>query len=392
MTSIVQEIEEINDFEALPGYREVWNRLLTQTPEAHFFQSWDWLTTYWAYFQADQKLRVFLHLEAGEPIGFVPLVVRPEKTRVGRIRVLTYPLDEWGSLYGPIGPEPAKTLQAALEHLRHSRRDWDLLELRWVGPEDEAEGRTRQALEAVGFRPIRTVWNQTAVVELADGQAGWERYLARRSAKWRANLRTAEKKLAALGPVEYIRYRPLGEPAGQTDPRWDLYEACYQIAQRSWQGGSETGTTLCHPQVRDFLRQVHASAARLGAVDMNLLYVGGRPAAFAYNYVWQGRVYGLRCGFDPQAAHDGAGNVLLAWAIRDSFFRNDHLYDLGVGYLETKRTWMTCLRPIYRYSCFPSRRLRMLPIRWKRQWQAWTEIADSTKTSEPPSGGGAGAF
>jgi CelD/BcsL family acetyltransferase involved in cellulose biosynthesis len=375
-------IEEIHHVETLVEYREVWNRLLDQTPQAHFFQSWDWLVAYWKYFQADQQLRVFLHQEGGRLIGIVPLVVRREKTRVGRIRVLTYPLDEWGSVYGPIGPEPCQNLQAALERLRHSRRDWDLLELRWVGPEDEANGRTRQAMESAGFRPIRTVWNQTAVVELANGQAGWERYVAQRSAKWRTNLRTAEKKLAALGPLEYIRYRPLGETAGQADPRWDLYEACYQIAHRSWQSSSETGTTLCHPEVRDFLRQVHVAAARLGAVDINLLYVGGRPAAFLYNYVWQGRVYGLRRGFDPQVAQAGTGNFLLAQAIRDSFLRNDVQYDLGVGSLETKRTWMTRLMPIYRYSWFPSRSLRMLLLRWKRQWQAWTKRTDSSESAK----------
>lgn len=383
---------EVNDLQALAGYRTAWNRLLAQTPGGHFFQSWEWLTAYWSHFQADQQFRVFLHREGQDVIGVVPLVVRPEKTRIGRVRVLTYPLDEWGSFYGPIGPEPAKTLQAAMEHLRRCPRDWDFLELRWISPTDESAGWTRQALEAAGFYPIRTLWNQTAVVELAGGQAGWERYVAQRSAKWRAHLRAAEKKLAALGPLEYVRYRPLGESAGQTEPRWDLYEACYQIAQRSWQGSSETGTTLCHPQVRDFLRQVHEAAVRLGAVDMNLLSVAGRPAAFAYNYVWQGRVYGLRCGFDPQAAHEGAGNVLLAWAIRDSFSRNDVLYDLGVGYLETKRSWMSRLLPIYRYSYFPSRRPRMLLIRWKRQWQARSETAEAPQNCESSSKNVAGAF
>lgn len=366
--------EEINRFEALSQYREAWNRLLGETPQAHFFQSWEWFAGYWAYFHGEQRLRVFIH-GAEEPIGIVPLVVRPEKTRVGRIQVLTYPLDEWGSYYGPVGADSGSSLQAALEHVRHTACDWDLLELRWVSPEDVAERRTLRAFQGAGFRPIRTLWNHTAVVELSDGQAGWERYLSQRSAKWRANLRTAEKKLAALGPVEYVRYRPQG--ADQADPPGDFYEACYRIAERSWQARSSTGTTLCHPQVRTFLREVHAAATRLGAVDINLLYVAGRPVAFTYNYVWQGRVYGLRRGFDPQVAHAGAGNVLLAWAIRDSFLRNDRLYDLGVGYLETKRTWMTRILPIYRYSCFPSASARMLLVQWKRQWQAWRQSQDS---------------
>jgi len=364
-------LEEFTQWESLAGYRQLWNDLLAQTPGAQFFQSWDWLDAYWRSYRADQQLRVFLGWEGGRLRGILPMVIRSEKTRIGRVRVLGYPLDDWGSFYGPIGPEPAQTLQAVLDYLRSGPAEWDLLELRWISPEDEAAGWTRQALAGAGLKAIRTLWDQTAVVDLADGQAGWQRYVASRSAKWRGNLRRAEKKLAALGPVEYVRYRPLGQSAGQDDPRWDLYEACYRIAERSWQARSETGTTLCHSQAREFLRQVHEGAARLGAVDINLLYVGGQPAAFLYNYVWQGQVYGLRRGFDPQVAPQGAGNVLLAWALRDSFLRNDRLYDLGVGYLETKRAWMTRLVPIYRYSYVPPGRLRMVLIRWKRRWQAW---------------------
>ncbi len=364
-------VQEFHHLAPLMGYREVWNRLLAQTVGAHFFQSWDWLAAYWDHFHIDQHLRVFFHWEDENLVGIVPMVVRQEKTRIGRLRVLTYPLDDWGSFYGPIGPEPAKTLQAVLEHLQGPQRDWDLLELRWISPEDEEASWTRQALEAAGLKAIRSLWNQTAVVDLGDGPLGWERYLASRPSKWRANLRRAEKKLAQIGSLEYVRYRPLGQSAGQTDPRWDLYEACCQITQRSWQGSSATGLGLCHPKVRAFLRQVHEAAARLGAVDVNLLYVGGQPAAFLYNYCWKGQVYGLRRGFDPQIAPAGAGNLLLAWAIRDSFVRNDRLYDLGVGYLETKQAWMTRLVPIYRYSYIPSGQLRMVLLRWKRCWQAW---------------------
>ncbi|MCS7305504.1 MAG: GNAT family N-acetyltransferase [Thermoguttaceae bacterium] len=363
-------LQQFRQWEPLAGFRDRWNELLAHTPGAQFFQSWDWLAAYWKHFHAGQQLRVFFHWEGQNLVGIVPLVVREEKTRVGRIRVLTYPLDDWGSFYGPIGLEPTKTLLSVLQELQNCPRDWDLLELRWISPDDEAAGWTRQAFEAAGFCPIHTLWNQTAVVDVVGGQAGWQRYLGSRSAKWRANLRRAEKKLAALGPVEYLRYRPLGHWAGQSDPRWDLYETCYQISQRSWQAGSQTGTTLCHPEVQEFLRQVHKAAAELGAVDINILYVRGQPAAFLYNYYWHGYVYGLRRGFDPWIASQGAGNVLLAWAIRDSFLRNDVLYDLGVGYLETKQPWMTRLVPIHRYSYIPSGRLRMVFIRWKRRWQA----------------------
>ena len=107
--------------------------------------------------------------------------------------------------------------------------------------------------------------------------------------------------------------------AGDDDPRWDLYDACVRLAERSWQGSSTTGTTLSHAAVQDYLRAAHATATAAGAVDLNLLFLNDRPVAFAYNYHYLGWVYGVRSGFDSSAAQDGAGNVLMGKMIEDSF-------------------------------------------------------------------------
>ena len=119
------------------------------------------------------------------------------------------------------------------------------------------------------------MWDRTAVVDLAGT---WDEYLASRPAKWRNNFRRQERKVCEQGHVGYLRYRPLGEAKGDGDPRWDLYDACEGLARRSWQGTSTTGTTLSHESIRPYLRETHAAAARVGALDLNLLLIGGPPA------------------------------------------------------------------------------------------------------------------
>ena len=108
----MSHVEEINDIFQLEGYRLLWNALLPQTRNATFFQSFDWLKVYWEHFGVGQRLRVLVVCSEGRPIGILPLVVRREKSRVGPIRVLTYPLHDWGTFYGPIGPNPTATLIA----------------------------------------------------------------------------------------------------------------------------------------------------------------------------------------------------------------------------------------------------------------------------------------
>src|SRR5262245_20933403 len=123
------EVQEIRDIDELAGYRLAWNSWLADTPRATFVNTFDWLENYWQHFGAGQQLRAIVVRSAGAPIGILPLCVRTERHGLGTQRVLTYPLEGWGSWYGPIGSNPAATMMAAMQHLRRVRRDWDVINL-----------------------------------------------------------------------------------------------------------------------------------------------------------------------------------------------------------------------------------------------------------------------
>jgi CelD/BcsL family acetyltransferase involved in cellulose biosynthesis len=357
---------EINQIDQLAEFRQEWGKLLRQTVGASFFQSLDWLEVYWRHFGQGQRLRVLVVLADGRPAGILPLVVRSEVTRVGSLRVLTFPLHDWGSFYGPIGPDPGQTLSAGLEHVGRTHRDWDILELRWQGAPGTDPMQTRCAMRAAGLQAYPTVWGHASIVEMAGT---WESYWSTRKGAWLRRFRHTERKLCEQGEIAYVRYRPLGRPYDDGAPRWDLYDTCEEIARQSWQGAATNGTTLSHEAVRSFLREAHESAAAAGAVDLNLLLVAGVPAAFIYGYHDCGYVFGLRRGYDAERCREGAGNVLLAHTLRDSFARGDRIYDMGPGSLESKRHFQTRLLPVLRFSHFPLLAARTQLLRVRRWWQ-----------------------
>ena len=361
-------VVEVNDIHELANYRLAWDSLLAQSPQSNFFQTLDWLTVYWKHQGEGCRLRALVVQVRGKTIGFLPLVVRNERTKVGQLRVLNYPLHDWGSFYGPIGPNPTATLLAGLGHIRRTARDWDVLDLRWIDEETSDRGRTLRALEAKGFSAFRDEWSTSAVIDLTTG-GGWDAYWAGRTTKWRTNVRRNERRLAELGDVRHVRYRPLGAAHGDDDPRWDLYGVCEDIALRSWQGDSSTGTTISHQSIRSLLRDAHEAATRAGGVDLNLLYVNDVPVAFNYGYHYQGQLFGLRMGFDRATGADGAGSVLLYRMIQDSFARGDRVFDLGADYLDCKRPWLTRIATSYRYSHYPPGISRAQIIHAKR-WVA----------------------
>ena len=357
-------VVEINQIEHLAYYRMVWKSLLAETPRATFFQSLDWLEVYWRHFGHDQQLRVMLvyegdPLDGGAPIGILPLVVRSEVKNLLVTRVLTYPLADWGAFYGPVGPNTTATLLACLRHIEQTPHDWDMIDFRWT---DDAR-RAETAMQQVGLPSQRTVWCHSAQVDLTHG---WDVYWGSRTSKWRNNHRRNLRKLEERGAVRYEHYRPAGSAEGDADPRWDLYEHCEKVAERSWQGKSRSGTTLTHESVRAFLRDVHEVAARVGAVDMHVLFVDERPVAFAYNYALNGYVGGLRSGFDPDFSAQGAGTVLYMFALEAACRCDDHTYDLGPDYFDAKRHITNQTRTSYCYSHYPRLNLAAQGVRVRR--------------------------
>lgn len=365
------DLIEINDPRALESYRLAWNALLPETHRASLFHSFDWLQTYWRYFGESQRLRVMVVTSDGRPIGFVPLCVRNEEYHVGSVQVLTYPLSDWGNWYGPIGPNPSACLFMAMKHLRSSPRDWDMLDLRWCSSDPALSDPTGRALRANGWNCDRSDYQQTSVIQLEG--TDWESYRSQLNKKWRHELVRQQRVLRREFQVEVERHRPLGVRHGDIEPRWDLFDNCVQIAEHSWQGKSTTGNTLSHTSVRDFLQASHEVAARQGMLDMLVLKLNGEPAAFQYNYLFDGQLFGLRMGFERKFASYGVGKSLLGWMIEDSFTRGDRSIDMGVGDYDFKRKFRTGTETSLRYTYYPWTALRGQGVRWsqwlKSRWQ-----------------------
>jgi CelD/BcsL family acetyltransferase involved in cellulose biosynthesis len=356
------EVIEVNDIEELSQYRLLWNSLFPGTPNATFFHTFDWLDTYWRHFGHDQKLRVLIVFAAGSPIGILPLCVRTEPYRLSKVRVLTYPLDNWSTWYGPIGPNPASTMLAAMQHIRRTPRDWDMIELRWVADDATQGGKSARAMRVAGLFSEKQEYQWTSLVDLP---ATWDEYLANKSQSLRRQFKRTLRDYFNSGDGQYIRHRPQPATEGDGDPRWDLYAMCESVAQASWQSHVVNGNTLTHERVREYFHAAHAAAARLGMADVSVLTVHGQPAAFLYGYHYNGNVTALRTGFD--AANDGGiGSALMLQAIQDSCHRGDRTIDFGPGEREHKRRLRTRTESTYRLTYTPIDSWRSQAVRFTR--------------------------
>ena len=366
-------VEVIEDPNELPSLRHDWNELATATPKAQFFQTFDWFDVYWRHHGHDQRLHLMLVRRGDAVIGIVPLVIREEQRQIGKLRVLTFPLDDWGSFYQPLTREPITVLQECIDALGKRRKRWDVLSWRWLDPERDSTLAIEHSMQDTRMRSFP---GERGVTGIIDCPTSWDEYLQQRGGKFRNNLRRWQRRVEELGTLRYEKWRP---NASDADPvRWDLYRKCETLASQSWQGSSVTGTTLSHESVCEFLRDVHVAAAKSGAVDLNLMYLNEQPVAFEYGYWWNGYKDSLRFGYNGDVCRKGLGNLMWLETIRASIEAGDHTFDMGPGSLDYKRFFMSRSVELKTIDYFRTTAPRAQAIAWKHRLSAWYSSANQT--------------
>ena len=304
-------VTELSSIDDLARVRVTWQRLWDECPDASFFQSWDWLRSYLRIFGEDQKPRVMVVSDGGRPIGIVPLMQQNTRTRLGVAGVLKYPLDDWGTTFGPLGEDVGAALTSAVKFAAKKNRDWNAIELAHIEDTGMAGERTRAALEESKLRQEFQVKEHSAV-QLDES---WDWFLESQTGYFRETLDHAEKDLGQYGPVSFYRWRPGGNLNGDTNRRWDLVEIFEQLLTAAHEPTPQSEQELA------LIRDAHAGAVDLGAVEIGLLSISGRSIACSYGYCRNGTVEQLFVAGLPQVP--SALPVLLGWMIRDSFMRND---------------------------------------------------------------------
>ena len=343
-----------------------WEDLLRQTPGASFFQSLQWLEVYWRHFGAGQKLRVLVVQGEDRPAGILPLVVRRENRRSVRSACSPFPCTIGAPSTGRLVPTRP----------RRWPPDWNTSDAPGgTGTSSNCAGRGPSA--PIPAKPNAPCWPPASKPIQPSGTArrssistGRGRRTGRRGkGPGCGGSATPNGSSAEQGEVGYVRYRPAGPPHDDGSPRWDLYDACEELARRSWQAAATNGTTLRTSRSAASCAKSTRPPRQAGAVDLNLLLLDGSPVAFIYGYHYRGYVYGLRRGYDAERAPEGAGNVLLAYTLRDSFARGDRLYDMGVGSLESKRHFQTRVIPVLRLQPLPAAGAAHATAAAARWWQ-----------------------
>lgn len=375
-------VAEINDIDRLDHFRLAWRALLGKTKGATFAHSPEWLEHYWTHFGHDQKLRILFVTLGNKIIGIVPLVIKPVTTKVGVMRVLTYPLDGWGTFYGQIGSNPAATMVTAMRHIHASRRDWDLIDLRYIDQEGHDHRRTLNSFKSVGFQGNQAVWQKQPLINTT--QTSWEDYLASRSEKTQQLISHAEQITGKAGHIAFYRSRLENPLTPGWNPRWDLW-AEFQLM--IFQNGNQlniAGGNFSRNKKLSFLHDIHGPAVRAGMARIDALFVNHSLVACAYGMQHGSGTDYLAVGRHKETPPEVI-TTLMARMVQQSIQDGETSLNLGLMGNSLSGMWSNEQQTSYRCSHFPLLAPRSQLLRMNRWIQKPVSIPTGKRLSKPDS-------
>ncbi len=325
--------------------RAEWNDLLRRSRFDTIFLTWEWQTTWWRCLGTTRGPLFLLAMrEHDRLVGIAPLYMSRYDQRnvlqvVGCLEVADY-LD----LIVEAGQEEA-VYTAFLDWLAGPTAPaWEVVDLCNQPSRSLAYTLLPQMAQARGWAVTVFQEDVCPVITLPSPSPdpeydGWEAYLATLDKKERHEIRRKLRRVMREAPDARVRF--VRGMAG-LDEAITTFITLHRLSRQD-------KDAFMDAQMQGFFREIAATLARQGWLQLSFLEVEGQPIATYFCFEYNNEVQVYNSGYDPEAYSQlSPGWVLLAWLIEDAIRHGRVRFDFLQGDEDYKHRFGGIDEPVYR--------------------------------------------
>jgi CelD/BcsL family acetyltransferase involved in cellulose biosynthesis len=325
-------VSEERDWEALAA---LWDALLLGVPDHTVFQTYEYQRLWWRHFGADADLFIVLLVRDGKIRGIAPLQIETVKMYGRWIRRLAFIGSRWEvdrpRLLFPA--DEASLIRGLVAFLAARGGKWHYCDLYEQPTGSATLAALEDAFRSAGYLVARTRDSDCAYLAV---EGTWTAYLATKSQTFRKNLKTAGRRLATIGKVEYRVF----DTGPEVQEQLEVYRG---IEARSWKSGEGVGISRSSDYF-EFYREMAERFAKRRAFVVRTLTVGGKPVAGTFGLAHDGVFYSLQIAHDAELSRCSPGTYLEALEMEQCFRDGLREYEFLGGFLNNKSRWTSTFR------------------------------------------------
>jgi len=332
-------VEWISDLAEIRRLRGPWLALSDRMQRRTVYSDHDWILAWYEHYALTDDTHfgtpmVGVAWQGEQLIGIAPLLIASAsfaKVPVRRISFAGYNLQAGEFLTLDGRPE----IQAAFIRSLAARTDWDLISVTGLQPDWPETSIMQETARQLGLRNEIDDDDRYAVADLSEG---YQNYLMKCSGHFRQNLKRYARKIDKAG--------------GWTLDRLDLHpsEAAVEefirrviaIADTGWR--VERSGIEAEKRHQPFYERIIRDFAPRGMVDLCILRIGDRDAAYCMGLLERGAFFHVLMGFDNKLRSLSPGAFMLQQRLR--LMPEDAISGvLSHGDYEYKNHWVTAFVP-----------------------------------------------
>jgi len=326
----IRVYESLDDLKTL---LPAWEGLLSESPGATIFSTWEWLAPWWHVFGKGQKLHVLALLDgSSQLVGLAPLALTTQPVLPGlRFRVLRLMGDgseDSDNLDLPVRPGYEKQFTAALlDHLTTAIR-WDFCGLNTLPSHSLVGNALMRELDDRRW----TCFTNARPWSFVEMPNSWEQYLQQLTSKERGKIGLRTRRLEKRYDVCYLK--------GTESTLDSALDTLFRLHRDRWGVRGESGSFKSQKR-RQFYEEVSLMLLKRGWLEFWLLEVDKKRVAAQFGLRYSTTVFSLQEGFDPAFSADSVGFVLRAHVLKELIGRGVRRYDFLAGQDSSKARWGT---------------------------------------------------
>jgi len=331
---IITAITSPREFDEL---HDSWNALLADSGSNGIFLTWEWMRTWWDFFQGDRQLYILVGWERDRLAGIAPFMVVRRSLRgisYASLEFISSGLESTPDHLDFIARDDCRQafIESVFKYLSSSTQAWDVVSLRDMR-EDQA---LLDSLPSVTGRICHVRRPASDLCPYLPLPKTWDEYLGSLSSQGRYAVRRKERTLAKSFAVQFS----IVSEQSVLDRVMRRLEETHRLrmSEKKLDGASlDTAFWKFHAAFAKILLQ-------RGWLFLGVLSVNDTIAACQHAFKYDGKVYYYQSGIDPAYGKYGVGAVVIANMVRTAIQEGCSEYDFLRGVEEYKSHWTKTVR------------------------------------------------
>jgi CelD/BcsL family acetyltransferase involved in cellulose biosynthesis len=329
----------------------VWNFLLERSSSNNIHLTFEWLFTWWKYFNqdVDKNLLLLVAYKNTKAVGIAPLMIKTRKVKgLIPLREITFLGDELSDFSDfIIGEDRREVVDEFVSYFLKTKHLWDELKLKNI-PQDSPNLRILvEALKKRGFKVSKFEHTKCFYIDIEN--QSWESYYKTTSKKFvQRDLNRLKNKIERLGGWKFYRNTGVNvEKLAQVIRNLHIKRQ-KQLGRKSlFENSKELAFILDVMHLfkdQDFL-------------DYAILKVQGKIVSYTLGFKYNNILYWWNTGFDPAFSEISPTKVLLYLLLKSCFEEGLAEFNFMRGETEYKQKWTKTFRWNYKIHALNSKTL-----------------------------------